>query len=106
MFKPFFVHINPHKPGKRTNKHPRGATIYVSPTDDMKTCQIQVAYCSPKDEFNKHIGRETAMNSTEIYKIPRRQLPRITGTIFGECGKGLAASWREQDYNHLLANFL
>lgn len=101
MFKPFFVHINPHAPGKRTNKHPRGATMYVSPSEDERICQVQVALCSPKDEFNKKIGRETAMKAG-IKIVNRRMVPKLAKRLAGEC----KAPWGYYEYDHLLANFL
>lgn len=79
MFKPFFVHINPFPPGKRSGRGPRGATIYVSEAQDNK-CYVQATFCSHKDEYNKKTGRAEAMKA-DIAVINKRDLPRMVAAI-------------------------
>ena len=80
MFKPFFVHINPFPPGKRSGRGPRGSTIYVSPSKDNRQCQVQATFCSHKDEYNKKTGRAEAMKA-DIAVINKRDLPRMVAAI-------------------------
>jgi len=74
-FKPFFIHIN-SGPGKLPNRQPRGATVYVQP--DLQTpgnVLLHTAWCSPKDEFNKRLGRERSINAFPV-SVSARQLPK------------------------------
>lgn len=72
-FKPFYVHIN-HGPGPLPSRWARGATVLVSPDpQDGRSCVVQVAVCSRKDQFNKKIGRGTA-ELAEEHVINKRQL--------------------------------
>ena len=73
-FKPFFTHIK-RGPGKLPNRQPRGATVYVQP--DLQTpgnVLVHTVWCSPKDEFNKRLGRERSINTFPI-SVPARRLP-------------------------------
>ena len=80
MFKPFYVHCNSGT-GKMPNRSPRGYTLYISADpDNNRLCRVQGALCSPKDQFNKKIGRETAMSS-EIKIINKRDLPTLVGRL-------------------------
>jgi hypothetical protein len=76
MFKPFFYHYN-RGPGKLSNREPRGFTAHFKPMDmSQRHVWMSVAWCSPKDEFNKKVGRETAMNKD--YKlVPIREVPGL-----------------------------
>jgi hypothetical protein len=109
MFKPFFVHINPHPPGKMNSKHPRGATVYVSPVDNDPTrCRVQVALCSPKDEFNKTAGRVIAMVAEPEY-TQKRNLPMWIAEVDHKVAPWLshpAPRVVAQRYMYLLRNFL
>lgn len=107
MFKPFYVHINPHAPGKMSSRHPRGATLLVKPGDDHRSCVVQGAWCSPKDAFCKKTGRATAAQAEEKI-INRRDLPKLCDTMEDVVwGGNDHRAWRAQSgYNHLLRNFL
>lgn len=85
-----FFHIHPdfaRKSKTRTfvQKHKyRGATILVSgDTEYVGQVEVQVAFCSKKDEFNKRIGRGYAM-AAPIKVVPLRYLPREISRIEAE----------------------
>lgn len=82
MFKSFFHHYN-LGPGKLPNNAPRGFTMHVKPdrVEDNK-CWVSVAWCSPKDEFNKKTGRSCALGK-EYKLINKRQLPGIVAGCHG-----------------------
>ena len=82
MFKPFFHHYN-LGPGKLPNNTPRGYTMHVKPDpDNSSKCLVSVAWCSPKDEFNKKLGRSCALGK-EYKSINKRQLPGIVAGCNG-----------------------
>ena len=96
--KPFYIHINFNKPGKMPNKHPRAATVLVQAAPNGADAHVQVALCSPKDEFCKREGRSYA-DKAEIESCRIRDLPHILSSIAdftGHPGK---------DYNYVLRNF-
>lgn len=74
MFKPFFVHVQTfHR--KPYNKHtPVGFTAYVSPNNNPRLCNLQVTFCSPKDQFCKKEGRSQAMQAP-VEVVNKRDLP-------------------------------
>ena len=86
MFKPFIIHYNPHRPGKRPNNHAiRGYTAYIQPaTGDSRSCVVSVALCSPKDQFCKKLGRETALGAVQ-QTINKRDLPRVLVDLDNKC---------------------
>lgn len=103
MNKPFFVHINPHHPGKYLNaKQSRGATLYVVPRADQQ-CEVGVAYCSPRDNFNKKTGRAVAQ-AAERSIINKRQLPSFAAEIRNKTYE--YGCYPASFYDYLLRNFL
>lgn len=62
--KSFFIH-RCHNPGKIPHSVSRGFTAHIkqNPLDDTSVL-VSVSFCNPKDEFNKKIGREQAMQGT------------------------------------------
>lgn len=79
--KDFFVHRY-HNPGKVPHSVSRGFTAHIKeyPADHNQV-YMSVAFCNPKDEFNKKIGRQTAMNGTyEIIK--KRDVPRMLAACY------------------------
>jgi len=75
MFKPFFVHEH-KQPGKMSNRGPRGFTVFVGPDQHIKgNVLVATAWCSPKDQFVKKVGREQAANSYPI-SMKAHMLPK------------------------------
>jgi len=75
MFKPFFVHEH-RQPGKMSNRGPRGFTVFVGPDQHIKgNVLVSTAWCSPKDQFIKKVGREHAANSYPI-SMKAHMLPK------------------------------
>jgi len=84
VFKPFYVHFN-MGPGKLNAAHPRGYTLRVSPDHlSNREVVVQGAWCNPKDEFNKSIGRQTA-DVAEQMTINKRKLPELCATMANKC---------------------
>lgn len=80
MFKPFYVHYNPYLPGvKLKSFHNRGFTAKLSPTEDNKVV-LQVALCSPKDQFCKRVGREVADEADELI-ISKTAVPGVLAKL-------------------------
>lgn len=103
-FKPFFVHVNFNKPGKMTHKHPRGYTLYVSPSDKGENlCQVGIAVCSPKDEYVKREGRRIAQEDAAI-ALNKRLLPGFVANIANTSVGN--ESYKAQQFDYLLRNFL
>ncbi len=82
MFKPFYVHWH-FPPGKMPNRTPRGFTAFVSPHDDTHV-KMQVAFCSPKDEFNKKKGRSYAEQAV-VELVPKRRVPMMLSGCVRVC---------------------
>ena len=98
MFKPFYIHRH-HPPGKMPNRNARGFTALISPCVieqfdpesgekigervDHRQVNVQVAFCSPKDQFVKELGRQFAM-SAKIETINKRELPELMNTCENE----------------------
>ena len=98
MFKPFYVHFH-REPGFVPNHYARGFTILVTPdrVDPATMCRVQVAFCSPKDQFNKKEGRETAKLHAEQL-IQKRRLPQFVS----EQADHVFPNWMlERDYQYL-----
>ncbi len=82
MFKPFYVHWH-FGPGKMPNRTPRGFTAFISPHDDTHV-KMQVAFCSPKDEFNKKKGRSYAEQAV-VELVPKRRVPLMLAGCANVC---------------------
>jgi len=106
MFKPFFVHLNPYPPGKLGGKHPRGATIYVSPDpDNAQNAIMQATFCNPKDQFCKKEGRSQAMQGTKV-SFNKRKIPEMVGKVAMVVHHEESLPFFTHYYNYLLRNFL
>lgn len=103
-FKPFFVHVNFNKPGKMTHKHPRGYTLYVSPSyKGENLCQVGVAVCNPKDEYVKREGRRIAQEDAAI-ALNKRLLPGFVADLASSSvDRGF---FKAMQFDYLLRNFL
>lgn len=76
-FKPFFVHKF-HGTGKMPNRHARGFTAHIKPSDQLHKVLMSVAWCSPKDQFNKKTGREQSQDSPDNYElVNKRDVPNL-----------------------------
>ena len=105
MFKPFFIHSH-REPGKLPNRSPRGYTIHVEPDAHIKgNVLVRVAWCSPKDQFVKALGREKAIDTWPL-SVPMKQLPyhvaQCDNTLWYN-GKEIAT---ERAYFHLFKRML
>lgn len=72
-----YYHIRVHEDAHREFpvRDKGGATVrIIQAENDPGRVGISVAWCSPKDVFNKRIGRETSM-AMDCKIIPIRQLP-------------------------------
>lgn len=81
MFKSFFVHEN-RGPGKLPNRFPRGFTAYIAPNDE-RTVKLSIAFCSPKDQFCKRTGRDTAQ-ATQPVVMNKREVPQALADAFNK----------------------
>lgn len=91
MFKSFYIHRH-HPAGKLPNRAPRGFTALISPATttfefggditnvDHRHTFMQVAFCSPKDQFNKKEGRKFAAQA-KVEKINKRDVPRMLAAL-------------------------
>ena len=82
MFKPFFVHEH-KQPGKMSNRGPRGFTVLVGPDQHVKgNVLVSTAWCSPKDQFVKRVGRNQALeafpSSIKAHKLPEHMVDCYT----------------------------
>ena len=83
-FKPFFIHYN-RGPGKIKHSEKRGFTAYVDVVDDdPRKCLVQIAFCSPKDQFVKSLGRQHA-HISRVECINKRQLPSVLSAAQERC---------------------
>lgn len=88
MFKPFYIHIH-RQPGKMSSHFSRGFTVKISPdlTEPHKRVNIQVAFCSSKDQFCKKTGRKEA-DQKETQLVSKRSLPynlvKLTNRVGGK----------------------
>ena len=85
-FKPFFIHRH-HAPGHLPNRSPRGFTALISPainTDQIgvndRMVNMQVTFCSPKDQFVKKEGRRLAALA-KIETLNKRDVPRMLAAL-------------------------
>ena len=86
MFKPFFVHEH-KQPGKMSNRGPRGFTVFVGPDQHIKgNVLVSTAWCSPKDQFIKKVGRQAAQDSFPVsmkaHTLPKH-VAECFATLFG-----------------------
>lgn len=103
MFKGFFVHLN-RGPGKLPNRNPRGATIYVEPDTQVKgNILVYTAWCSPKDEYNKAVGRERSINT-----FPVSMEPKLLPVHVANCHRNVWSSVHahESDFYYLYKRML
>ena len=96
-FKPFFVHRH-WGAGKMPNRHPRGFTLYVQPTEDSKVVLVGTAWCSPKDQFCKKTGRSQAQAAQGML-INKREVP--FNIAINEFHCGLSDMVVEANWNYI-----
>ena len=86
MFKPFFIHEH-NQPGKMSNRRPRGFTVFVGPDQHIKgNVLVSTAWCSPRDQFIKRVGREKAINSFPVSMkacLLPNHMAECVATLFG-----------------------
>lgn len=110
--KPFYIHINPYKPGPIRGRKPRGATILVSESDKAHEVVMRVALCSKRDSFCKATGRAEA-GKAEAHTMNKREVPFYIGMV-AMLVDGLDPKTAKQDvlqrrghrYDYVLKNFL
>lgn len=90
MFKPFYIHRH-HPAGKLPNRSPRGFTALISPSSIERSVNMQVTFCSPKDQFVKKEGRRLAALA-KIETINKRDVPRM----FAALSQVTMHDWDEQ----------
>ena len=76
-FKPFYVHgcrnrRRDDKPALRSQPH--GFSVLVTPSNQDRMVNIQVAMCHYEDEFNRKMGRKMA-ELADIKTVNARDLP-------------------------------
>lgn len=81
MFKPFYIHRH-YPAGKLPNRNPRGFTALISPSAIGRHVNMQVTFCSPKDQFVKKDGRRLAALA-KIESINKRDVPRMLAALSG-----------------------
>lgn len=84
--KPFFIHKQ--TPGGKFN----GFTAKVEPTDNPRTVNVAVCFCSRKDNFVKAVGRNVAEQQT-FNEINKRQLPDWLSKQYEHAWVGGNVSW-------------
>jgi hypothetical protein len=93
---------------RRGNSTHGGATVrVVGDTSQVGQVDVQVAFCSKKDNFCKHVGRETA-NKQPIKVVPLRYLPQELARIGAKAdkiAKGQSMA-QFQDYTFSIKYFL
>jgi len=102
MFKPFYIHYN-KGPGKVDHKYARGFTAKISPAFDRHAC-VQVAYCSPKDQFYKKAGRTMA----ELHQgtnVPMRKVPDMLAAFASRVEWGSLCP-EPSHFNYVLRNMV
>ena len=112
MNKPFYVHINPYKPGPIRGRKPRGATILISQGTQPQEVNMRVALCSKKDPFCKAVGRTEAAKA-EVHTMNKREVPFYIGMV-AMLVDGLDPKIADQNtlhrrghrYDYLLKNFI
>lgn len=97
--KTFFVHHN-RKVFKTDNSHrrhqPKGMTICVSEHPDPRQVNVQITFCSNKDEYSKRAGRDAAQAAPKE-PINKRALPFVVSTAANHV-EGHALTWDQQYY--------
>ena len=82
--KDFFIHKN-KGPGKMPNRAPRGFTAHVCEDHiEHNKVKLSIAFCSPKDEFNKKLGRENAI-AKEHKVVKKRDIPYLIAAAWAIC---------------------
>lgn len=102
MFKPFFVHFNrpvSKADSSRLRHSPRGFTAYIQPSALERHVQVQVAWCSAKDEFVKKDGRSYATQA-DIVAFNPREIPKLMAQCTNTCWA--EEVYEERDYLYLL----
>jgi len=74
-FKPFYIHAS--RPVFKTDNSrymhmPRGFTAFIQPSAGDRIINVQIAYCSAKDQFCKKTGRFQAVRKDYMYMNPRK----------------------------------
>lgn len=83
-----------------------GATVRVVGEDDGLAVRVQIAYCSPKDQFCRKTGREQAAKSSTT-AIPLKGLPGLLHKVSKKVlrkthyngpwhGVDIPKNWRQQ----------
>lgn len=72
--------------------------MFVQPSHNPRMIKVQVAMCSPKDNFCKKVGREQALQH-EIKEINARDLPK---TIADYMAKTTWGRGHETQYTYML----
>jgi hypothetical protein len=104
MFKPFFIHINPFKPGHTYhNTRSWGVTFYVIQDPEYeKHVLIGYALCNKKDQYNKKIGRAVAQ-AAERVSVRKHALPKY---VAGIVDNAMNVGYTENSFYYLLKRFL
>lgn len=97
MFKPFYIH-GFNEPGNVSSRFARGFTLYVKPDEENERyVLVQGAWCSPKDQFVKKMGRSQALMADQEH-INKRELPDFVNKCYDACNLE-SKVW---DHNYLL----
>lgn len=75
-FKPFYIHGQrlPMKKDKSKQRSlPRAFTAYISPSLDNNKANVQVTFCSYKDQFVKKLGREK-VHTKPVYEVEKKEV--------------------------------
>jgi len=103
MFKPFFVHEH-KQPGKMSNRGPRGFTVFVGPDPHVRgNILVSAAWCSPKDQFVKRLGREQARNAFPV-SMKATTLPKYISECFNTLWEG--PCYNEHSFYYLFKRML
>lgn len=92
----------------RDPQRPRGgATVRVTGEDDGLSVRLQIAYCSPKDQFCRATGRKAAEEARIVIAIPLKGLPgalhKVSKGVLRKMhyngmwrGSDIPKNWRQQ----------
>lgn len=98
-FTPFFVHIYLHN-SKKMNSRTRGITLYVRPFNDLY-CAVHAARCNPKDQYNKKLGAQQAMDQPNCGLFKFLEVPKLCADI----AKDILPWVTPEHYDYLLKRF-
>ena len=105
MFKPFFVHEHKH-PGKLSNRSPRGFTVFVGPDQHIKgNVLVSTAWCSPKDQFIKKVGRQAAQDTHPV-SMKAHVLPKFVAECHETLFSGNWGVYNETQFYYLFKRML